>query len=265
MALAFETNYGSPVGSDVVDLNVIIFSTDDEFISNTKDILSKYYDSVLVVYDVEKIYHQVRNINKKIIIIFDQKMNINIIYEMLSKIKYSGNYNDVITVAAGEFEDGISLRGYVNHGVKSFINYPYEGVELVATLNEWKLVSKKVVEKDFSNFGLYSIAKLSIIYRSMHKSSFPEISDTALLLMADCYVSSVEGAVLTVSNASVDCGVPLATAIRHMNQLIDMGYVTRFKDFEDSRRSTISLTAPGTELMEKYLTAVLSRIKRMTQ
>lgn len=75
-------------------------------------------------------------------------------------------------------------------------------------------------------------------------------------ILVELMHTTLQGKVECVSSTAVGSGVPISTALRHIEILAQMGLVERIQDSNDRRRIVIRLTGKGAGLMEKYIADV---------
>lgn len=78
-------------------------------------------------------------------------------------------------------------------------------------------------------------------------------SDPAWDILLDLYVQRERGRWISVSSACLAAQAPQATALRHLNKLVDRGLVLREADTEDRRRTFVALSDEGSAKMAEYL------------
>jgi hypothetical protein len=84
-----------------------------------------------------------------------------------------------------------------------------------------------------------------------------EISgEPAWELLLSLYVSELMGRKTSVTSACISAGVPLTTALRHLNTLCDSGFVERKHDPDDARRIWVILPPRVFAEISTYLQAV---------
>ena len=75
-------------------------------------------------------------------------------------------------------------------------------------------------------------------------------SDPAWDILLDLYISERHKKEIYVTSACLAAGVPASTGLRWITVLIQNGYVERREDQADARRSLLSLTPLGRELLD---------------
>jgi CheY-like chemotaxis protein/DNA-binding MarR family transcriptional regulator len=111
------------------------------------------------------------------------------------------------------------------------------GPDGVLKMFRWMAEEQRVRAKYFEP-GICTGAAWSILVELMH--------------------TTLQGKVECVSSTAVGSGVPISTALRHIETLAQMGLVERIQDSNDRRRIVIRLTGKGAGLMEKYIADVTS-------
>jgi DNA-binding MarR family transcriptional regulator len=86
-------------------------------------------------------------------------------------------------------------------------------------------------------------------------AAFPgaRLGDPGWDIMLDLYVSQGTGQRVSVSDACVSAGVPISTALRHVNSLVELGYVSRLQDRSDQRRTFLQMTATLSSALDLWL------------
>jgi len=86
-------------------------------------------------------------------------------------------------------------------------------------------------------------------------AAFPgaRLGDPSWDIMLDLYVSECTGQRVSVSDACVGAGVPISTALRHVNSLVELGYVSRLQDRSDQRRTFLQMTATLSSALDLWL------------
>ena len=72
-------------------------------------------------------------------------------------------------------------------------------------------------------------------------------------ILLDIAESTLRGEAVPASSASASTDVPLSTALRHVNNLVDAGLVRRWTDPTDKRRSLLELAPDAVTTMQCYL------------
>lgn len=81
------------------------------------------------------------------------------------------------------------------------------------------------------------------------------ISEPAWSILLDLVVAGLKGERVATSSACAAAQVPLSTALRHVNQLIQAGWVKRVNDPNDKRRTFLELQPRYFDIMVNYLRA----------
>ena len=81
------------------------------------------------------------------------------------------------------------------------------------------------------------------------------ISEPAWSILLDLVVAGLKGERVATSSACAAAQVPLSTALRHVNQLIQAGWVKRVNDPNDKRRTFLELQPRYFDIMVSYLRA----------
>ena len=80
-----------------------------------------------------------------------------------------------------------------------------------------------------------------------------QLADPAWDMLLDLTAASVEGRRVSVTSLCIASGVPATTALRWINQLVEVGLFERTSDESDGRRTFVRLTAKGANGMARYL------------
>lgn len=92
--------------------------------------------------------------------------------------------------------------------------------------------------------------------QSRSKFFDPQIlSGPAWDILLDLAAAGLKGEPVPTSSACASTQVPLSTALRHVNQLVEAGLVKREADPGDRRRTLLELEPHALELMKRYLTS----------
>lgn len=99
-------------------------------------------------------------------------------------------------------------------------------------------------------------AKIMKDRQSRSKFFDPQIlSGPAWDILLDLAAAGLKGEPVPTSSACASTQVPLSTALRHVNQLVEAGLVKREADPGDRRRTLLELEPHALELMTRYLTS----------
>jgi len=71
--------------------------------------------------------------------------------------------------------------------------------------------------------------------------------------LLDLAEASLRGEAVPASSASATTLVPLSTALRHVNNLVEAGLVRRWTDPKDKRRTLLELEPHAKAAMHRYL------------
>jgi len=85
-------------------------------------------------------------------------------------------------------------------------------------------------------------------------------SSAAWQIAIDLYRLSTEHGHNYVTSVALTSHLPLTTALRHIDQLVIEGLVTRSRDPDDARRVRLSLSSRGTDLVEAYLQGLAQEV-----
>ncbi len=97
--------------------------------------------------------------------------------------------------------------------------------------------------------------------RRLRNSVFPAnyFADTAWDILLDLYEAKIENNTLCTTALAVDSAAPLATVLRYLKTLEKDGYIERFADDQDGRRTMVQLTEKGEKAMQDTFSQSLSR------
>lgn len=114
------------------------------------------------------------------------------------------------------------------------------------------LVRRQPSVDDLQTFA----AKIMKDRQSRSKFFDPQIlSGPAWDILLDLAAAGLKGEPVPTSSACASTQVPLSTALRHVNQLVEAGLVKREADPGDRRRTLLELEPHALELMTRYLTS----------
>lgn len=109
-------------------------------------------------------------------------------------------------------------------------------------------------EKSDSAFSILKMAEEEFAERRLRERHL----DPSLLgepgwdVMLDLLINLLKGKDISVTSACIGSGVPLTTALRWIESLIDQGLVQRMPDNLDKRRSWLTLTVAGKQALRNY-------------
>lgn len=91
--------------------------------------------------------------------------------------------------------------------------------------------------------------------RRLRANHFPQelFADPAWDILLDLYIAHLESVPVSVTNACIASGVPVATGFRWLMRLQGLGLVERAEDKADGRRVHVSLTERGVAGMREWL------------
>lgn len=110
---------------------------------------------------------------------------------------------------------------------------------------------------DTAATGVELQAFIQMLLRFQHNKS--KFFDPAVLsgpsweILLDITEASLRGEAVPASAASATTLVPLSTALRHVNNLVDAGLVRRWTDPTDKRRTLLELEPHALAAMQRYL------------
>ncbi|PZU57170.1 MAG: hypothetical protein DI547_14155 [Sphingobium sp.] len=82
-------------------------------------------------------------------------------------------------------------------------------------------------------------------------------ADPAWDLLLDLFAAGLEEKTVCTTSASIAAAVPSTTALRWIGRLIDGGWVRRFDDPDDGRRSLLELTPKAQIAVERWVREAL--------
>lgn len=101
------------------------------------------------------------------------------------------------------------------------------------------------------------LAFIKLLFKYHHNKA--KFFDTATLtgpsweILLDLAEANLRGQPVPASSASASTLVPLSTALRHVNNLVEAGLVRRWVDPSDKRRTLLELEPEAKSLMQRYL------------
>lgn len=126
---------------------------------------------------------------------------------------------------------------------------------MTLTLPRALIESALSLEAEPSRVELTDLASLILSDRQQRRSLFPKVrfGEPSWDMMLDLYVAEQEGRRPFVSDMYVAANVPRTTAVRHLESLIESGYMHREDDPTDGRRSFILTTEKMRGAVEAWL------------
>jgi DNA-binding MarR family transcriptional regulator len=116
-----------------------------------------------------------------------------------------------------------------------------------------------------SRFKVVTPENLAALKKQIHESHLSAkdagIEDAGLFYNAGTVFSRYEGPI-TMGELSRDLEVPLSTATRTMDWLVDNGYAQRLPDQKDRRIVRVELTGQGKEAYRTISTFMLGRVEQ---
>lgn len=79
-------------------------------------------------------------------------------------------------------------------------------------------------------------------------------------IVLDAFVAKQDGNPLPVSSLCVTANVSVSTALRHINAMITGGYLRRYRDIHDQRRSLVEMTEWGEQMVRDCLLQMMARM-----
>lgn len=86
-----------------------------------------------------------------------------------------------------------------------------------------------------------AVAKTILDNRRRRRSLFPgvRLGEASWDMMLDLYIADATGRLVDISGLCIASGTPTTTALRHIETLVEQGYVIREDDANDGRRTFI--------------------------
>jgi len=118
-----------------------------------------------------------------------------------------------------------------------------------------------------SRGGLLAVAKFAFLVRQGRSEQFSPamFGEPAWDVLLALYLKESGGAAPTVSSLAKTAGVPISTAFRWIDYLLNKRLVVREKSSEDGRALTVALSDGGRERLERYFSQVLVRMAATRQ
>jgi DNA-binding MarR family transcriptional regulator len=118
-------------------------------------------------------------------------------------------------------------------------------------------VSQDNVDKDArpTHEDLQGFIRLLLKYQHNKSKYFDPavLSGPSWEILLDLAEASLRGEPVPASSASATTLVPLTTALRHVNHLVEAGLVKRWTDPTDKRRTLLELEPEAQSAMQRYL------------
>ena len=93
------------------------------------------------------------------------------------------------------------------------------------------------------------LAELLVAIDSQRRRRLPtelrDLGNPAWIIMLYISIAQSAGRTISATEAGYSAGLALTTALRHIQMLVDLGFVVRETDRTDGRRSNLSLTTLG--------------------
>ncbi|MES2098106.1 MAG: winged helix DNA-binding protein [Pseudomonadota bacterium] len=109
----------------------------------------------------------------------------------------------------------------------------------------------------------YAKVTLKGAYRRSHLAPDLKLGDALWYILLDLFVSATEGRTVTVSNACGASNLPHTTGLRHINHLLELGYLACDRDSDDARRKLVTLTDRGRQFVAHSLEGELDSLSGM--
>lgn len=167
----------------------------------------------------------------------------------ISIIRGGMNFAAILITGAANVDVAISA---LRVGVIDFIEKPIEISALVNAIH--RAISRLEGQRPDSCFFLADPTnqmKALLAMRLDFRQIFPELRgyDTAFDMLLDLGLSEAAGENLSVSDLCSNAGTSSTTASRRLASLEKNGFVSRYPDSEDGRRTWVSLTQEGRALL----------------
>ncbi|RTL48096.1 MAG: response regulator [Bradyrhizobiaceae bacterium] len=157
-------------------------------------------------------------------------------------------------------------------GAIDFLNKPLSGLELIKTIGRAILrvghQPNYVLER--SNDDEVPSLPADVVFFNLGKkildfemsrckvSSRNLFGDPSWSLMLALFLADFRKEIISASNLSIDAGVPLSTSTRRLIDLEQEGFLNRRKDDEDNRRTIITMSKAGREVVRECLQEILA-------
>ena len=130
-----------------------------------------------------------------------------------------------------------------------------------APLPPAKLRGARIRETEALKPALVRKAQQLIKARASRERFFPSelFGEPAWNILLDLYVCKAHGQRITVTSSCISSCVPPTTALRYIQLLGSMGFVTRSASTVDQRATYLELTSEAEALMDKFLRAQLDQ------
>ena len=105
--------------------------------------------------------------------------------------------------------------------------------------------------------NLGRLARALYLERARRAAFFPDglFGEPSWDILLDLFVASRDNELRSVKEVCIASHAPDATALRHVDTLIEAGLVVRTRDTRDNRRKFLSLSPEGYRRMSRYLAA----------
>ncbi len=78
-------------------------------------------------------------------------------------------------------------------------------------------------------------------------------------ILLELFLAELKGERLSVSNACVSTNLPESTALRHLSNMEERGYIVRVRDENDRRRIYVELTQESLDRLRDYFDGISER------
>lgn len=130
---------------------------------------------------------------------------------------------------------------------------------LLQTIEELRLERTPVAPRTSGGELVDSLQSYLAGRRARHEILGPGwFSDPVWDLLLDLWICEREGRPVPISNACIAAGVPWTTGLRWIDKLVHAGFVRRWADPDDRRRSLLSLDPGLANRLESWVTRHLA-------
>lgn len=185
----------------------------------------------------------------------------------------------IVTIAVGEAASDLTVE-VMRAGASDLLVKPIAAEGLSQSLrratSRWSRLAYQFHTSAFGSPGLEAVAKgeaavprdpsfadlqrlgAKIIKSRHNRNQYVDgklLNEAAWGILLDLAVAGLKGERVATSSACAAAQVPLSTALRHVNQLIEEGWVRRVGDLKDKRRTFLELQPRYFDVMVNYLRA----------
>lgn len=185
----------------------------------------------------------------------------------------------IVTIAVGEAASDLTVE-VMRAGASDLLVKPIAAEGLSQSLrratSRWSSLANQFHTSAFGSLGLEAVVKpepavpldpsfadlrllgTKIIKSRQSRNQYINdklLNEAAWGILLDLTVAALKGERVATSSACAAAQVPLSTALRHVNQLIQEGWVRRVSDLKDKRRTFLELQPRCFDVMVSYLRA----------